>query len=136
MTPDGKLKSVEEMRKALRPFADAAAKYDPPEDDDNWLCWDANNWLQIGWLRRARAALSPPSASEPTTFAWLIERNGTYLTDAGFWTADPWRAARFPSRERAETSRLSISLTAFRDEARAVEHGFLPSAGVEHETLS
>lgn len=45
-----------ELIEALRPFADAASKYDPVEDDDNYWSWDTET-IRIGWLRRARALI-------------------------------------------------------------------------------
>lgn len=75
-----------------------------------------------------RAALAAEPASSRTTFAWLIERNGTYLIGRD-WTTDPWRAERFASFEQAEVNRMRIGLTVFRDEAKSVEHGFLAGEG-------
>lgn len=60
--------------------------------------------------------------------AWLIERNDTYAVDDGpspSWSTDPWRAARYPTWIIAEEARLRISLAAFRDAARPVEHVFI-----------
>lgn len=45
----------ERLREALKPFADAADAYDPPEGDDDHLIWDTT--LLVGDLRRARTAL-------------------------------------------------------------------------------
>lgn len=43
------------LRAALRPFAEAASKYDPAEGDDELPVWD---WSPTtGMLRKARAAL-------------------------------------------------------------------------------
>lgn len=44
-----------EALKALEPFAEAAASYDPPENDDGHAAWAHD--FTIGSLRRARAAL-------------------------------------------------------------------------------
>jgi hypothetical protein len=46
---------VRRLEEALKPFADDAMTYDPPEDDDHFLAW--NSEFKIGALRRARAAL-------------------------------------------------------------------------------
>ena len=59
-TPDPELlaarRTIEEMTAALKPFAEMADDYDPPEGDDRELAWLEYN--EMGWLRRARAALS------------------------------------------------------------------------------
>ncbi len=47
---------IEDLAEALKPFADSAAKYDPPEEDDNYWSWDPEV-VKIGWLRTARAVL-------------------------------------------------------------------------------
>ena len=49
-------RTIEEMTAALKPFAEMADDYDPPEGDDRELAWLEYN--EMGWLRRARAALS------------------------------------------------------------------------------
>lgn len=46
---------VEKLEAALRPFAEEAARYEPPEGDDEQLLWGEFK-LTIGSLRRARAA--------------------------------------------------------------------------------
>ena len=48
---------IERLREALRPFADRAAAYDPPENDDAESDWWNVNRPTIGDLRKARAAL-------------------------------------------------------------------------------
>lgn len=48
---------MERLREALRPFADRAAAYDPPENDDAESDWWNNNRPTIGDLRKARSAL-------------------------------------------------------------------------------
>lgn len=48
---------VEALEKALEPFAAAAETYDPPEGDDQQLLWGPD-FVTIGMLRDARAALS------------------------------------------------------------------------------
>lgn len=46
---------IEKLRAALRPFAEAARKYDPDEGDGDLPVWD---WSPTtGMLRKARAAL-------------------------------------------------------------------------------
>ena len=45
-----------EMREALRPFAEAAAGYDPDEGEDRDVAWAHD--FTIGSLRRARRVLS------------------------------------------------------------------------------
>lgn len=45
-----------EALKALEPFAEAAASYDPPENDDGHAAWAHD--FTIGSLRRARAAIA------------------------------------------------------------------------------
>lgn len=47
---------VERLEEALKPFAEAADIYDPPENDDHHAAWAHD--FPIGALRRARAALS------------------------------------------------------------------------------
>jgi len=49
---------VKRLRDALKPFADIASSYDPPEDDDDQKCWHAESTPTIGDLRRARALSS------------------------------------------------------------------------------
>lgn len=49
---------VKRLREALKPFADLARAYDPPEDDDDHRCWHAESTPTICDLRRARVALS------------------------------------------------------------------------------
>jgi gamma-glutamyl:cysteine ligase YbdK (ATP-grasp superfamily) len=51
---------IERLREALKPFADAADAYDPPEGDDRDIAWSHD--FQIGALRRARAALNKEGA--------------------------------------------------------------------------
>lgn len=50
---------LEKLREALKPFSEMAADYDSSEGDDNELAWLEHP--KIGWLRRARAALSNTS---------------------------------------------------------------------------
>jgi hypothetical protein len=50
------LSLIEDMAKALEPFADVAQFYDPPEGDDHEDAWDHE--FTMGNLRRARSALS------------------------------------------------------------------------------
>jgi hypothetical protein len=45
-----------ETIKALTPFAEASASYDPPEGDDNHMAWSHD--FPIGALRRAAATLA------------------------------------------------------------------------------
>jgi hypothetical protein len=55
--PDaGWREAFDEMLTALEPFADKAARYDPPEGDDSHPLWGAH-LLTIGDVRRARAAM-------------------------------------------------------------------------------
>ncbi|WP_062233094.1 hypothetical protein [Aureimonas sp. N4] len=46
----------EAVREALKPFAEAANKYDPPEDDDHLMAWGCH--FTLGQMRQARAALA------------------------------------------------------------------------------
>lgn len=46
---------IKRLREALKPFADEADLYDPPESDDDLPAWSRD--FPIGTLRRARAAL-------------------------------------------------------------------------------
>ena len=48
---------AERLREALKPFADIAEAYDPPEGDDDDTAWDRRHTPTIGMLRRARVAL-------------------------------------------------------------------------------
>lgn len=47
-----------ELMDALKPFADLALAYDPPEGDDDRKCWHAESTPTLGDLRRAKSALS------------------------------------------------------------------------------
>lgn len=47
---------MERLRMALEPFAEEAAKYDPPENDSGNVAW--NSPFHIGDLREARAAIT------------------------------------------------------------------------------
>lgn len=47
---------IAELVEALKPFAEAAAAYDPEEDDDSALAW--NSQFVFRELRDARSALS------------------------------------------------------------------------------
>lgn len=49
---------VESLEAALKPFADLAPSYDPPEDDDDHKCWHAESTPTLGDLRRARNTLA------------------------------------------------------------------------------
>jgi hypothetical protein len=50
---------IAELEGALKPFADLAEFYDPPEQDDDLAPWDFNsNELNLGHLRAARFALT------------------------------------------------------------------------------
>lgn len=51
------LKEIERLREALRPFAERAAAYGPPNNDDHEPAWWHVDAPTIGDLRRARAAL-------------------------------------------------------------------------------
>lgn len=55
---DAASREVERLREALRPFAEVAASYDPPEGDDAHAAWAHD--FTIGSLRRARQALEAP----------------------------------------------------------------------------
>lgn len=48
---------IERLREALRPFAERAAAYDPPQGDDNEPAWCHSTRPTIGDLRRARAVV-------------------------------------------------------------------------------
>jgi hypothetical protein len=47
----------EKLRAALKPFADIAPKYDPPEGDDDQPLYDTRNFPTIGQIRAAAAAI-------------------------------------------------------------------------------
>lgn len=49
---------VKLLEEALKPFADLAPSYDPPEDDDDHKCWHAESTPTLGDLRRARTVLA------------------------------------------------------------------------------
>ena len=55
---------VKELEEALKPFAEAAHRYDPEEGDDLMDAWDWS--ATLGQLRKARAALTPAPEKEPT----------------------------------------------------------------------
>jgi hypothetical protein len=48
----------EKLRVALKPFADVAKYYDPPEDDENQKLWGISTMPTIGNVRDARQALA------------------------------------------------------------------------------
>jgi hypothetical protein len=48
---------VRELESGLKPFAQLADKYDPPEGDDDHTTWDQTALATLGDLRRARALL-------------------------------------------------------------------------------
>ena len=49
---------AKKLRAALKPFADVAEAYDPPDGDDHDTAWDHRHAPTIGMLRCARAALN------------------------------------------------------------------------------
>ena len=52
------------LRKALKPFADIAPKYDPPEGDDDQPLYDTRNFPTIGMVRAAAAAIREGGGDE------------------------------------------------------------------------
>ena len=52
---DEAIRQRDQAREALKPFADGAEKYDPPEGDGDTPAWQS--LFFVGQLRRARAAL-------------------------------------------------------------------------------
>jgi hypothetical protein len=46
---------VAELEAALKPFAEEATAYDPPDGGDQDKAW--SSYIPIGWLRRARSVL-------------------------------------------------------------------------------
>jgi len=55
---------VERLKGALKPFADLASAYDPPECDDNDTIWHSTLMPTIGQLRKARAALEAATTAQ------------------------------------------------------------------------
>ncbi len=53
--------TIKRMDEALKPFAELADRYDPPEGDDDDMAWEATACPTVGQLRAARAARKEPT---------------------------------------------------------------------------
>jgi hypothetical protein len=49
----------DQLREAMKPFADLAEAYDPPDGDDDHTLWDQTQMPTVGMLRDARDAYRP-----------------------------------------------------------------------------
>lgn len=53
--------TIKRMDDALKPFAELADRYDPPDGDDDDMAWEATACPTVGQLRAARAARKEPT---------------------------------------------------------------------------
>lgn len=87
-------------RDALAPFAAAADKYDPPENDDEHLAW-ALSQITIGDFRRARAEIAALSAAiDAAEHAEPVDADAPLTAQEQEWV-DDWIAQSWEKHKAA-----------------------------------